>query len=142
MDRGSSKHGPRLDEAMATETRGLTQGSPSSPRVEPWRDPEPAGEDQPDTGVLTRPELTANSQGPAEPTPQEREGLAELGRHLRRSVFPADATTLVEEAATNNAAEELIAALGQLPAGREYETVLQVWNALHEGPAESGHQSS
>src|SRR5207248_9963982 len=46
MDRGNSKHGPRLDDEMEHEVRGILQGGVDT-RAEEWHDPEPAGEDQP-----------------------------------------------------------------------------------------------
>ncbi len=39
-ERGSSKHGPILDEKMQQETRGL-QNAGQSPHVEDWRETEP-----------------------------------------------------------------------------------------------------
>jgi hypothetical protein len=40
MERGSSKHGPRLDEEMKHETEGLVRsGHPS--HVQDWKEPEP-----------------------------------------------------------------------------------------------------
>ena len=57
MERGSSKHGPRLDNEMEHEVRGMLQGKPGSGgRVEEWHDPEPSGEDQPGTAELIEPD--------------------------------------------------------------------------------------
>lgn len=39
-ERGSSKHGPILDEKMQQETRGLRNAA-QSPHVEDWRETEP-----------------------------------------------------------------------------------------------------
>lgn len=47
MERESTKHGPRLDEEMELEVDGMTKGGLTGGRVEEFRDPEPAGDDQP-----------------------------------------------------------------------------------------------
>lgn len=43
-ERGSSKHGPILDEKMQQETRGL-QNAGRSPHAEDWRETEPVPDD-------------------------------------------------------------------------------------------------
>ena len=40
MQRGNTKHGPRLDEQMEQETRGMVQGH-GAPHAEPFRESEP-----------------------------------------------------------------------------------------------------
>jgi hypothetical protein len=50
MERGSSKHGPREDDALKKELRGTLQGNGPS-RVEEWRDPEPPADDDPDVSA-------------------------------------------------------------------------------------------
>jgi hypothetical protein len=47
MERGSSKHSPREDDALKSDLRGTLQGNRSS-RAEEWRDPEPPADDDPD----------------------------------------------------------------------------------------------
>lgn len=47
MERKSTKHGPREDEALKGELRGTLQGNRSS-RAEEWRDPEPPADDDPE----------------------------------------------------------------------------------------------
>lgn len=46
MHRDSDLHGPRKDEALERETRGMIQGNRPS-RAEEWRDPEPPADDDP-----------------------------------------------------------------------------------------------
>jgi hypothetical protein len=46
MDRGSSKHGPKLDDAMKKETRGQVQANHPT-RAEEWHDPEPPLDEEP-----------------------------------------------------------------------------------------------
>jgi hypothetical protein len=52
MERGSTKHGPRLDDQMAQEARGHLQGGPAGGRAGEWHEPEPAGEDQPEPALV------------------------------------------------------------------------------------------
>ncbi|WP_172826447.1 hypothetical protein [Mycobacterium colombiense] len=47
MERGSSKHGAREDDALKEELEGTVRGNRSS-RSEEWRDPEPPADDDPD----------------------------------------------------------------------------------------------
>jgi hypothetical protein len=47
MERGSSKHGQREDDALKKELQGTLQGNRSS-RAEEWRDPETAADDDPE----------------------------------------------------------------------------------------------
>ncbi len=46
MERGSDKHGPRRDDALAAELRGML-GDAGGHREE-WLDPEPPADDDPD----------------------------------------------------------------------------------------------
>jgi hypothetical protein len=135
MERGNSKHGPRLDEEMANETRGVVQGSgPASGRAQEWREPEPSAEDQPDATLI--PELTAGHEGgaPGGMTPDEREARSRLGRYLNRSAFPADRSTLTAAARAAQAPDDVVGALARLEPDYQYETVSEVWTALGGEP--------
>lgn len=130
MDRGSSKHSSRLDEELDEEVLGVTEGSGAGSRVEEWRETEPSGDDEPDVSLV--PDLDAGEEGgsPSGMSPQDRERRSELGRYLRRSVFPADASGLVAEARANNAPDRIADALSGLPASTSYANVADVWAAL------------
>jgi hypothetical protein len=130
MDRGSSKHSRRLDEELDEEALGITEGSGAGARVEEWRETEPSGEDEPDVSLV--PDLDAGEEGgaPSGMSPQDRERRSLLGRYLRRSVFPADASALVAEAGANNAPDGIIDALRSLPESTSYANVADVWAAL------------
>ena len=136
MDRGSSKHGPRVDEQMAAETRGPVQGG----RTEEWREPEPSGEDQPEASLVPSPDAGEAGGSPTGMTAEERERRSRLGRFLRRSVFPADRPTLIDEARENNAPEDMVATLGRLPDGVTYQTVAEVWAGIVDVPEEELEQ--
>jgi len=45
IQRGSTKHGPELDEEMKQESRGMVQGHPGRPHAEPFRETEPLPDD-------------------------------------------------------------------------------------------------
>jgi hypothetical protein len=47
MERGSSKHSAREDDALKEDLQGTLKGNRSS-RAEEWRDPEPPADDDPD----------------------------------------------------------------------------------------------
>jgi hypothetical protein len=66
MERGSDKHGSRLDEEMKEETQGIERGAPVDPRVEPHRTMEEIDDgDQP------------NTEGPGEGQEGDREEPSE-----------------------------------------------------------------
>lgn len=115
MERGSNKHGPRLDEQLDREVEGVVRGTAGG-RVEEWREPEPSGEDQP--------EVTLNPQA------DEREQLSRFGRYISRSVLPGDRAALRRSAEENEAPDDLLASLDRLPSDREFQTVAEVWSAL------------
>ncbi|HYZ09678.1 MAG TPA: hypothetical protein VE709_14080 [Pseudonocardiaceae bacterium] len=46
MERGSDKHGARLDDAMAEEVEGMVRGTGPT-HAEEWKDPEPPADDDP-----------------------------------------------------------------------------------------------
>jgi hypothetical protein len=123
MERGSTKHGPVLDGEMANEVRGIVQGAGGG-RVEEFREPEPAGEDQP--------ELGAPREGGAPPgmTYEEVEQRSRLGRYIPRSSLPGDREELVLGANTLNAPDDIIEQLAGLPEGERYQTVNEIWAAL------------
>ncbi len=128
MERGNSKHGPRLDDEMAKEVDGHLQGSPAGSRAEQWHEAEPAGEDQPEATAV--PEGPRRGGAPAPMTGEDVEERSELGRYLRRSVLPADRGRLREAAVELNAPDDVLDALSQLPDDRQFATVSEVWAAL------------
>jgi Protein of unknown function (DUF2795) len=122
----SDKHGPVLDEELEHETRGLVQGGRSS-RAEEWRDPQPAGEDQP-TGDRIYPEdRRGNPEGMTQSDVDERSDIA---RSLGTAAFPADRNTLVAVAADNEATDHVLSLLRALPADQTFENVQDVARAL------------
>lgn len=137
MERGSSKHGPRVDNEMANEVRGQIQGNTAAGgRAEEWHETEPAGEDQPDATLV--PEGERRGGAPAGMTAEEVEQRSQLGRYLPMSSLPANADELRQTARERQAPDGIVAMLDGLPAGERYETVSQVWAAL--GHANETHR--
>lgn len=128
MERGNTKHGPRLDDEMAKEVAGHTDGSVAGGRAEQWHEPEPAGEDQPEPTLV--PDGPRRGGAPAPLTAEEVEQRSRFGQYLPRSVFPADRDRLRAAAAELNATDEVLAELDRLPGGQQFRTVSEVWAAL------------
>jgi hypothetical protein len=122
----SGKHGPILDEELQHETRGLVQGGRST-RAEEFRDPEPAGEDQP-TGDRIYPEdRRGNPEGM---TQDDVDARTDIARSLGTSAFPGDRDSLVALAQENEATDHVVGLLRSLPAGQTFENVQDVARTL------------
>jgi Protein of unknown function (DUF2795) len=121
IDRGSTKHGPRLDEQMANEMKG--EG-----RVEEWREPEPPGDDQPEPGWTTPGHYGLDTGDDRDP--DRRDERARIGTYVPRAVFPADRLKLVAAARAQNAPDEVINVLGGLPPDVIYPGAPELWKAL------------
>jgi hypothetical protein len=134
MTRESTKHGPKLDDAMKHETRPLEQGAPVESRVQESREAEGPGELDRDVDARTAPPGALGSDSV--------EARRELSRHLRLSAFPADRAVLVAEAEEQNAPEPVLAVLRTLPGDATFETVHEVWAALegYDDPRDAAAQ--
>ncbi len=128
MERGSSKHSPRVDDDMSHEVEGMMRAERPT-RAEEWKEAEPAGEDQPDPGRLGEP---ADRQ-PAPPpgmTVAEVELRSELAAALTRAAFPNDESGLLAHLIDGDAPDRLRSLVRQLPSGRVFENVGEVAEAL------------
>jgi hypothetical protein len=131
MERGNTKHGPRLDEELAHEVRTHTQGRGAGGRAEEWREPEPAGEDQPEVGWIPGGSRGTRAGGaPGELTADDVEARSRLGRYLDLSVLPGDRAALRRSAEGHQAPDDVLAELDRLPPDRTFATVNEVWAAL------------
>ncbi|MET7750182.1 DUF2795 domain-containing protein [Micromonospora sp. NPDC005367] len=129
MERGNSKHGPRIDEQMSQEVSGLVQGpGTGGSRVDESRVPEPAGEDQPEATTAPAGELRTGA--PKGMSSQDVERRSRLGRFITMSALPGDREALVANARDNGAPDDIVAALQTLPDGTRYQTISEVWAAL------------
>jgi hypothetical protein len=125
VERGSTKHGRQLDEALKHETAGLESGGHAT-HAEEWRDPEPAGEDQVVDSALV-------GGTPPGLSPEEVEARSELARYLGLACFPGTPAELLEAAASNGAPETMLNQLRTLPTEIELENVAELWQALGGG---------
>jgi hypothetical protein len=116
MERQSTQHSPRVDEAMERETRSLTHGSPIEAREQEWRLMEgPAdGEPLPDA-VISMDDVELRSL---------------LAASLRPSAFPGDRGALLEVAGEEHADPLIVDLLHALPADRVFATPEEVWEQL------------
>jgi Protein of unknown function (DUF2795) len=133
MERGSDKHGARLDDVLAEEVEGTVRGEHST-HAEEWKDPEPSGEDQPDVDLA--PDRTLVGGTPPGMTQEDVEARSLLAAYLGREVYPADRGKLLETAERNHAPAQVLDRLRRLPAGREFENLQQVWATLGGGVEE------
>lgn len=130
MQRGSDKHGPRVDEALSGEVEGMIRAGRET-RAEEWKSGEPSGEDQPDvdrspTGTLTG----GTPEGLAE---SDVEGRAELASYLGKEIWPADGLTILAKATELHAPDRVLDLIRTLPPQQPFATVGEVWTALRGG---------
>jgi hypothetical protein len=128
MDRGSSKHSPRVDDQMADEVRGTVSGVAGG-RAEEWKTAEPSGEDQPDVSLV--PDEDYGRGEPAGVGNAESEQLSRFGSYIGRSALPGDRAALERSARDLDAPDDVLARLATLPDDATYDTVVQVWNATN-----------
>src|SRR5437764_5245320 len=93
MERGSNKHGPRLDHELKRETRSYEQGAPAGGRVEEHREPEGASDDE---ELADR--MIVKRRSNDDLTPEELELRSEIAKHLKMSIFPASRTAIIRAA--------------------------------------------
>ena len=123
--RGSFKHGARLDQEMEEETESITHtGQPE--HTEEWRETEPFEEEHLDE------ELPPGEQPgvPAGITPAEVERRSDIARWLEPHDFPARRDTMLGYLQRTGAPDEGIDAISGLPARREFASVAEVMRAL------------
>ena len=130
MERGSSKHTPRLDEHMQQETESLERGAPVEAHVDEAQEHEPAGEDQP----VADSRLAGGRATSARLSRDEAEARSELARFLSPRAFPGDRQALLADARGNNAPAGVLERLEDLPDGRVFENPEAVWEALGGRP--------
>ncbi|MDG4824332.1 DUF2795 domain-containing protein [Asanoa sp. WMMD1127] len=127
MERGNAKHSPRVDDELAHEVDGIVKGTAGG-RVEEFREPEPAGEDQPEASVV--PEGDDRGGVPQGMTPEEVELRSRFGRFINRSALPGDRDRLRRDAEQNEAPDDVLAEIDRLPSGVQFQTVSEAWAAL------------
>ena len=127
MERGN-KHSPRVDEELEHEVEGMLRAERPT-RAEEWKEPEPAGEDQPDPGHLGEPEDRLPAAPPGM-TPEEVVLRSELAAALTRAAFPNDESGLLGHLVDTDAPDRLRDLIRRLPSGRLYHNIGEVFVAL------------
>ena len=130
LERGSDKHGHRLDEQMKHEVEGMMRSGHST-HAQEWADPEPSGEDEPDVDLV--PNATLSGGVPEGITAEGVEGRSEMARHLPPSAFPGTAASLRAYAVENQAPGSVLDELDRAPADQEFRNVGELWEALGGG---------
>ena len=133
IERGSDKHGFRMDDGLKSETELLIRGN-RDPRVEEWKSAEPSGEDQPDVDLV--PDGTLSGGVPEGMDESDIEGRSELATYLGR-LWPATREELVRVATDNEAPDRVLEQLRSLPMGRSFTNLQEVWSTLSGGHVES-----
>ncbi|MDQ4039040.1 MAG: DUF2795 domain-containing protein [Actinomycetota bacterium] len=133
MTQQSGTHGPLKDDQLARETRGLVQGGHTT-RAQEWRDPEPAGEDQP-TGDQ---KILADDRRGTPPGMQiqDVEERSEISRFLDRAAFPGTREDLLASAEGHQATDHVRQQLAKLPEGEQFRNMQDVARALGIGVEE------
>ncbi|HEX6445159.1 MAG TPA: DUF2795 domain-containing protein [Streptosporangiales bacterium] len=137
MERGSDKHGSRLDDEMRHETEPMER-STNQPHTEEWRQTEPSSEDEPEVSPV--PDSRYEGGTPEGLDPADVERRTEVGRHLDMSAFPTDRKGVLDNAEKNNAPDAVLGLLRQLPDGTTFENTQQVWTALGGSSEDTGHR--
>jgi uncharacterized protein DUF2795 len=130
VDRGSDKHGPMRDEQLKHETDGLVRGGHST-HAEEWKDPEPVGEDQPDSD--RNPAGTLQGGTPLGTTPDDIDGRAEIAAYLGKDCYPMVREQVINLAIDRRAPDRVVDLARRLPSGREFHNVNEIWAAVGGG---------
>ncbi|MBL7499588.1 DUF2795 domain-containing protein [Frankia sp. CNm7] len=129
MDRGSAKHGPHLDEAMAGEVSGYVRARRDTHAAE-WRSPEPPAGDV--SLVFDRRDGIGRGGGPPGMTFTDVEERSELARWLGRAVFPASRGEVLEHLRHQNAPDHLLEEVRAVPEKARFRSVGELWRTLRD----------
>jgi hypothetical protein len=138
VERGSTKHGPHQDEAMAHEVEGYVRAGGST-RSEAWRSPEPPDDDVTDAATVRRVGPPAAAR-PESMSPQDVQDRSELARWLGRAVFPAGRDEVIDHLRAQNAPESVVASVFGAPADARFGSSGELWRALHGGENVETHR--
>ena len=127
MDRGSDKVSPRRDDELKHETEGLVRAGRTT-HAEEWKDPEPVGEDQPDADLV--PDGTLHGGTPEGMSGDDVEGRAEIATFIGKDAYPLVREQIIDLVIDGHAPDRVISLVRELPAGREFHNINEVWTAL------------
>ncbi|HEX8771534.1 MAG TPA: DUF2795 domain-containing protein [Acidimicrobiales bacterium] len=129
MERGSDKHGPRLDEQLEHDVRSMLQGQPVESRASEAREQEGPGDGDPVPDMRLAGERGFDEHR-TRLRDEEIEERSDLARHIQGAVFPADRQSLLASARAMHAPDSLVDKLSRLPGDAVYPTTESVWEAL------------
>jgi hypothetical protein len=135
MDRGSAKHGQRLDEAMAGEVRGYVRARRET-HTQEWLSPEPLTDEVP--AEIDRSDGMGRGSAPPGMSLTDVEERSELGRWLGRAVFPADRDEVMDHLRHVNAPDHVVDELRLAPKHAQFGSVGELWRSLHGGSTRGG----
>jgi hypothetical protein len=127
VERGSDKHSPMRDDELKHETEGLVRAGHGT-HAEEWKDPEPSGEDQPDSDKM--PDGTLHGGTPPGMTDEDVEGRAEIATYLGKGSYPMVREQIINLALDRQAPARVVDMVRRLPSGREFHNVNEVWSAI------------
>jgi hypothetical protein len=122
MERASSKHGAQRDDEMEREDREITHTAEPQHAPE-WRQTEPF-----DEPYSTPEEQMAGT--PAGMTPSGVRERTDIAVYLQPHRLPADRCTILDYARQEGAPDEVMDALGGLPAHTIFHTIGEVVRAI------------
>jgi Protein of unknown function (DUF2795) len=129
MERGSDKHGPRLDDQQKHETEGLVRGGGST-HAEEWKEPEA----MPGPGEESLQSYPPGHE-PGTPSGITQRGVdirSDLAKWLSDAHWPASKQELVRHARRMDAPDEVTGMVESLPE-RRFKNVAEVAKALGLG---------
>jgi len=127
VDRGSDKHSPMRDDQLKHETEGMMRAGHST-HAEEWKEAEPSGEDQPDADLA--PAGTLHGGTPEGMAPDDVEGRAELAGYIGKDPYPLIREQILDLVIDGEAPDRVIDLVRNLPSGREFHNINDVWTAL------------
>lgn len=123
----SDKTGPLRDEELKAESQGMFKANRQT-RAEEWHEIEPSGEDQPD--VDRTPDGTLTGGTPEGMSADDVQLRSELATYLGREIYPAVREQLIGVAMDQHAPDAVVDRIKDLPSGRQFANVNDVWEAL------------
>ncbi|MEV4174917.1 MULTISPECIES: DUF2795 domain-containing protein [unclassified Nonomuraea] len=129
MERGSDKHGPRLDDEQKHETEGMMRGGGST-HAEEWKEPEamPAAGEEPRQSYPP-----GHAPGvPEGMTQRDVDVRSDLAKWLSDTHWPADKRQLLERAHRHGAPDPVIDMVEALP-DRSFVNMADIAKALGIG---------
>jgi hypothetical protein len=129
MSEKSDKHGPRLDEQLQRETKGLVRGGGPT-HTDPGNDPEPVETDTGRDPTATGPARETGT--PPGMTRRDVENRSAFAKLLAGARYPATPDQLSAHVENEGGPDVAVRALADLPAG-EYRGLPDVLDALGLG---------